>query len=135
MKSWFTSLNGALTLSFAALLVELWRAFLDFTFVYPNAMKGYEVVSATVYVVLFGIWLVGLHKAREARWAIIAALVVGLLFVLGMDVGSLLFYCPGGCSRVEFNLASWGGLVIGALAVIALALQLRGKPMRAEQRA
>ena len=126
MKSWFTSLNGALTLSFAALLIELWRAFLDFAFVLPNDAKGYEVIAATVYVALFGVWLVGLHKAHEARWGIIAALGIGLLAVLGIDVGSLLFYCPGGCSRVEFNLASWAGLVIGTLAVVALALQLRG---------
>jgi hypothetical protein len=121
----FTSLNGALTLTALAWLSELWRAFLDFAFILPGNAKGYEVAAATVYVILFGIWLVGLRKAQEARWGIIAALGVGLLALLGIDVGTIVFYCPGGCSRAEFNLASWAGLVIGTLAVIALALQLR----------
>jgi hypothetical protein len=30
MKSWFTSMNGAVTLSVIALVTELWRAFVDF---------------------------------------------------------------------------------------------------------
>jgi hypothetical protein len=32
MKSWFTSLNGAITLSVIALLTELWRAFVNFQY-------------------------------------------------------------------------------------------------------
>lgn len=128
MKTWFTSLNGALALSFAALLIELWRGLLDFAFVYPYNTKGMEVIIATVYVVLFGIWLYGLNKAQQSKRAgIIAALVIGLLFVLGIDLGTILFYCRAGCTHVEFNYAAWAGLVVGALAVVALVLQLSQK--------
>jgi len=36
MKNWFTSLNGAITLSALALLTEVWRGFLDAMFDYPT---------------------------------------------------------------------------------------------------
>ena len=130
MKGWFTSLNGALMLSFVALLIELWRGFLDFAFIYPNEMKGMEVIASIVYVVLFGIWAFGLNQGQQSKRAgMIAALVIGLLFLLGIDLGTILFYCPGGCVRAEFNYLAWAGLVVGTLAIVALALQIR-KPMR-----
>lgn len=128
MKNWFTSLNGALTLSFVALLLELWRGFLDFAFIYPNEMKGMEIGIAIVYVVLLGIWIYGLNSARQShRAGILAALVVGLLYVLGIDVGTIFFYCRNGCVRAEFNYTSWAGLLVGLLAVVALAVQVRKK--------
>ena len=40
MKSWFFSLNGAVTLSLIALLTELWRAFLDFQHEYSNFLNS-----------------------------------------------------------------------------------------------
>ena len=60
-----------------------------------------------------------------------AAWVVGILFLLAIDLGTILFYCPGGCSRAAFNIASWGGLVVGVLAVVALAMALRRKGAQA----
>lgn len=131
MKNWLTSLNGALTLSFVALLIELWRGLLDFAFVYPYDAKGLEVITATVYVVLFAVWLLGLNKAQQGKRAgILAALVVGLLYVLGIDLGTIFFYCRAGCAHIEFNYSAWAGLVIGGLGVVALALQVgkRGNP-------
>lgn len=131
MKTWFTTVEGAVTLSAIALLIELFRAFLDFVYVYPDEFpKTAEVMAATalVYVVLFGIWGKGLSIAAAGnRTGIIAALVVGALFVLGIDAGTILFYCPGGCSPLIFSLTSWAGLVVGAMAVIALARQLSSK--------
>lgn len=130
MKGWFTSLNGALMLSFVALLIELWRGFLDFAFIYPNELKGMEVIASIVYVVVFGIWAFGLNQGQQSKRAgMIAALVIGLLFLLGIDLGTILFYCRGGCVRAEFNYSAWAGLVVGTLAIVALALQIR-KPMR-----
>jgi len=52
--------------------------------------------------------------------------VVGALFLLGIDVGTIFVYCPGGgCGPFVFDLTTWAGLVVGLLAEIALALQLR----------
>ena len=53
MKSWFTSLNGAITLSVIALLTELWRAFLDFQHEYSNFLNstGMDEIPS------FGKWL------------------------------------------------------------------------------
>jgi hypothetical protein len=126
MKNWFTSLNGALTLSFLALLIELWRGFLDFAFIYPVQTKGMEVIAATVYAVLFGVWMYGLSKGQQSsRAGIVAAMMIGVIFLLVIDLGTIFFYCPHGCTRVESNLSAWTGLVVGTLAIIALALQVR----------
>lgn len=129
MKTWFTSLTGAITLSAIALLIELFRAFFDFAYVLPNEFaKTTELMTLTalVYVVVFGVWGWGLLASQGGgRAGIIAALVVGALFLLVIDVGTIFFYCPGGCSLFVFNLATWAGLVVGLLAVIALAIQLR----------
>jgi hypothetical protein len=129
MKSWFMSLTGAITLSAIALLIELFRAFLDFAYILPNEFATSTelmTLTALVYVVVFGVWGRGLFAAQGGgRAGIVAALVVGALFLVAIDVGTIFFYCPGGCSLFLFNLATWAGLVLGLLAVIALAFQLR----------
>ena len=135
MKTWFTSLGGAIALSFAHLMIELWRAFLDFSFLVPVYAKNDEgpvLVSSLVYVALFAIWMLGLRNAGSGRrGGLIAAWVVGILFLLGIDLGTILFYCPGGCSHAAFIIASWGGLVVGVLAIVALAMALRRKGAQA----
>ena len=81
---------------------------------------------------MFAIWMLGLRNAGSGRrGGLIAALVVGILFLLAIDLGTILFYCPGGCSRAAFNIASWGGLVVGVLAIVALAMALRRKGAQA----
>ncbi len=125
----FTSLNGALALSFAHLLIELWRALLDFSFTFPNFTKSNEsqmLIASLVYVAMFAIWMLGLRNAGSGnRGRLIAALVVGILFLLGIDLGTILFYCPGGCSHAAFNIAAWVGAIVGLLAVVALAMVIR----------
>ncbi len=127
MKNWFTSLNGAITLSFLALLIELFRAFLDFAIIFPNALKGMEVAGALVYAIVFGIWGAGLLAARGAsRAGLAAAFVVGLLFWLGLDwTTTLPIICPNGCATIWFNIAAGADLIVGGLALLALALQFR----------
>lgn len=129
MKTWFASSTGAITLSFVALLIELPRAFLDFAFELPGFTGGGEgpmILAAAVYTLLFGVWIIGLFKARQSQRAgLITALAIGLLFVLGIDLDTIFFYCPGGCAFAAFDLASWLGLIVGTLAVIALGAQLR----------
>ncbi len=81
MKNWFISLDSAIVLSFAAFLIELFRGFVDFAFLYNAEFKGSEIMMAFIYVVIFGVWGMGLVAAREGkRWGLIAAFVIGLLF-------------------------------------------------------
>jgi len=130
MKTWYLSITGAVTLSAIQLLIELFRAFFDFAYVIPNDYtKSVSLITlaALGYVVAFGVWGWGLCATQGGRRAgIIAALVVGALFLLGVDVGTIFIYCPGGCGGpFVFQLATRAGLVVGLLAEIALARQLR----------
>jgi hypothetical protein len=130
MKTWFTSLNGAITLSFAALLIELFRGFLDFALIYPKQFKGMELIAAVFYTIVFGIWAASLIAARgNSRVGLMAAFGVGLLFWLGLDwTTTLPIICPNGCETIWFNIAAGVGLVVGALALVALGLQIWRKP-------
>ncbi len=129
MKSWFTSLNGVITLSVIALLTELWRAFVDFQNEYSNFLNGTGAVllGTLVYTALFGGWAWALLRAlRGSRKALIAALIINLLFLLVLPIGSLVAYCPSPCSELWplMELANWINLLFGLLAAAAVALQL-----------
>jgi len=52
MKTWFTSLNGVITLSAIALVLFLGRTFLDYQFVMPQ----YASASGSVAMALSSIW-------------------------------------------------------------------------------
>ena len=129
MKSWFTSLNGAVTLSVIALLTELWRAFLDFQHEYSNFLNstGAVLLGTLLYTILFGGWAWALLRAmRGSRGALIAALIINLLFLLVLPIGALVAYCPSPCPELWplFELANWINLLFGLLATVALALNL-----------
>ncbi len=131
MKSWFTSLDGAIRLSFAAFLIELFRGFIDFAFLYSADFKGSEILMAFIYVVVFGIWGTGLVAAREGKgWGLIAAFVIGLLFWIGQDWMTMLVFCPNGCNTNWAQIASLVDLIVGGLALSALGLQLWRKRER-----
>ncbi|MBI3738690.1 MAG: hypothetical protein HY258_06560 [Chloroflexi bacterium] len=59
MKTWFTSLNGAITLSAVALLSMLARTFLDFQFVFNEFAPGPGQAGLAIVVMtaIFGGWL------------------------------------------------------------------------------
>lgn len=133
MKTWFTSLNGALTLSGFALLTELWRAFFDFQHEYSSYLKGQDMilVGTLIYTLFFAGWAWGLLAAvRGSQGGLIAALVINLLFLLIIPVGTLVAYCPSPCATLWplFEIGNWINLIFGLLAGVALALQLRRKP-------
>lgn len=130
--NWFKSLNGAITLAFAALLIELFRGFIDFAFLYSTEFKGIEIIMAFVYTIIFGVWGAGMFAAREARrWGIITAFVIGLVFWIGEDWMTILVFCPNGCNTIWAQNGSLAGLVIGGLALIALGIQIWRKPLNA----
>lgn len=134
MKKWFTSLNGAITLSVIALLTEVWRGFLDAMFVFPNDIgeENFMHLAALIYVFLFAGWTWSLiSAARGSRRGLIAAFIINLLIWLMIPVSTLLVYCPVKCLADAgwiFSLANTLNLLFGLLAAIALGLQLaRGK--------
>ncbi len=137
MKTWFTSLNGALTLAALAWLSELWRAWLDMLFEYPGGyvhatIDGGSTLAVTlIYTAIFAGWAYALHlTAHGSRGALIAACVLNALVWLVIPVGWLAFYCTGSCAvnaGVMFNLANWLNLILGLLAGVALVLQLGPK--------
>jgi ABC-type transport system involved in multi-copper enzyme maturation permease subunit len=132
MKGWFTSLHGAITLSGMALLTELWRAFLDFQHEYSIFLSstGAVLLGTLLYTALFGGWAWALMRAlRGSRRALIAALLINLLFLLVLPVGALVAYCPSPCPELWplFDLANWLNLLLGLLAAVVLMWQLRSK--------
>jgi len=130
MKNWFTSLNGAITLSVITLLSHLWRGFLDAMFVLPTdyGEEGLMQFAAVIYTLIFAGWAWTLLAAwRGSRRGLIAAFAMNGLLFLAVPVSWLLFYCPAVC-RAEagvFNLANTLNLVFGLLAAISLGLQFR----------
>jgi hypothetical protein len=50
MKNWFSSLNGAITLSAIAWLTDLWRAWLDMMFEYPAGVVQARIDSGGTLV-------------------------------------------------------------------------------------
>lgn len=125
MKNWFTSVNGAITLSFAALLIELFRGFIDSMFVYPVEFKGAELALAVAYTITLGVWGAALFAARERkRWGLIAAFAIGLLLWIAQDWMTILVFCPNGCNAIWSTIAALADLVVGGLALIALGLQI-----------
>lgn len=135
MKTWFTSLNGAITLSAIAWLTELWRAWLDMLFEYPGGYVQAEIDSGStlmvtlIYTAIFASWAYSMHLTmRGSRGALISTIVLNTLIWLAIPVGWIAAYCTGDCpaqAGLFFNTANWLNLIFGLLAAVALALQLR----------
>lgn len=131
MKTWITSLSGAITLTIIALLSEVWRGFLDAMLTYPidfNNDKTIMNIVAVVYTLIFAVWTWSLVAARRgSRGGLLTAFVLNGLILLAIPVSALLFYCTGDCraNAGVFNLADTLNLIFGLVAAIALGAQLR----------
>ncbi|MBI3242628.1 MAG: hypothetical protein HYZ49_10085 [Chloroflexi bacterium] len=128
MKTWFTSLNGALALAALAWLSQLWRALIDATQgFYSNATAGSSLVTFTlVYTAFLAAWAYAMYSASGGnRGGLIVTFALNALFWLGISVGTLFFYCPGWCSNFAVNIANLSNLILGLLAGVALAMALR----------
>ena len=136
MKTWFTSLNGALALSTIALVTEAWRGFLDAMFVLPIDIgdPGLMNLAAVIFTILFGGWAWALIAAWQgSRRALLAAFILNALVLLAIPISWLFVYCPASCRATAgvFNLANSLNLIFGILAAISLGFQLRpGAPQK-----
>jgi hypothetical protein len=132
MKTWFTSLNGALALTALAWLSELWRTTIDATqqFHLPGSREAMGLYGLVI-TALLAWWVYSLHTAtRGSRGGLITTFALNALLWIGIPVGTILFYCTGACvanAGAVFNLVNWMNLILGLLAGVALALQLGQK--------
>jgi hypothetical protein len=132
MKNWFTSLNGAVTLTALTIFSEGWRGFLDAMFVFPVEFNDpiSMQAGALIFAVVFGGWTWALVLAWQGnRRALIITFSLNLLVLLAVPISWLFFYCPPECQAEAgiFNLANTLNLILGVLAAISLSFHLRRK--------
>jgi hypothetical protein len=126
MKTWLTSRNGALILSFAALLTLLARSYYDTRFIlteeFSPLMPGMDTIWIFAFTAIVGINMAFLLAAavNGDRGAWIGLLVFNLLTGLGAGAGSLLAYTSNTLEFVIFTAS----LAIGILAAVAVVPQL-----------
>ncbi len=130
MKTWFTSLNVAITLSVVALLTVLARiTYLDALFVSELSEDQPWPIALSMlgYMAFVGGWIWALLAAGRGRRAgLIVAFVFSLLVAFGGGLLTLLVFCPQGCAAWPVgNIIVWAALIFGLAASAALGLQLR----------
>lgn len=130
MKTWFTSLNVAITLSVVALLTLLARiTYLDALFVSELSEDQPWPIALSMlgYMAFVGGWIWALLAAGRGRRAgLIVAFVFSLLVAFGGGLLTLLVFCPQGCAAWPVgNIIVWAALIFGLAASAALGLQLR----------
>ncbi len=132
MKAWFTSLNGAVTLSVIALLTFVARAAgIDAMLLDMTKDQAIEVALLMLWTMtLLGVWIWALLAAvRGRRGGVLAALIFSLLSALLSGLALLVFCAGKGCAAWPVgNIIIWAELITGLAASIALGLQLRQAP-------
>jgi hypothetical protein len=128
--NWFKSLRGAMMLSTATLISEVWRIFLDAMFIFPTDIGDPNLMhlGALIATLLFSGWTWSLIVAAQGRrGGLIAAFAINLIVLFIIPVSWLFFYCPVDCQAQAglFNLANTLNLIFGLLAAISLGLQFR----------
>lgn len=133
MKNWFTSLTGALVISFCAVLVFLWSALLDMALVWTTfKLSMWQIgLAGLVLTGIIGFWLWALAAAmRGSRRGLIAAAIFAVLLLL-YALMDWISYCPTTCPRLPiYYLVNALNLGLGFAASAALMIQIR-KPVRA----
>lgn len=128
MKNWFTSLTGALVISFCAVLVFLWSALLDMALVWaPFNLSVWQIGFTALFLTgLIGLWLWALAAAMSgSRRGLIGAAIFAILLVLYALMDWITF-CPTTCPRLPiYYLVNALNLSFGLAASIALVMQIR----------
>jgi len=131
MKRRYTSLNGAITLSVIAFLTFLGRAFMDWRYEYPHQdpLGSWDTPGALIYMALAGLWLWGMLTAvRGSRRGLIGSLIAVLVLDVAFALATYFFFCPPwtGCQGWPNAWPwNWANLITGAVAAVALVLQVR----------
>lgn len=126
MKTWFISLNGAITLSMIALFSLLARSYADTRYIlvedFGSLGMGIVVLWIIGYTAIIGGWIWSLvAAAKGSRRALVILLVYALLTALWFGAGSLVQYASVPAEYIIFSLS----LITGVLATLSVSLQLR----------
>ncbi|MGB3717028.1 MAG: hypothetical protein WA996_21620 [Candidatus Promineifilaceae bacterium] len=127
MISWFTSLTGAIALSFVALLSFIGYAFLVSRYVLEELTPGITAaaVETLVVIAIVGGWGWGLlAAARGSRSGLIVALAFSVLPAL-FTLYDLIFHSPIPYGWPLVQISVWTTFVSCVIAIAAIALQLR----------
>ncbi|MFQ5617126.1 MAG: hypothetical protein ACE5GO_11800 [Anaerolineales bacterium] len=127
MKTWPTSLNGAVTLSALAMLSIIGYAFLESRYFLGEwtPRVAAAAVETSIVLILVGLWLWAIFAARDGkRSGLIVALTVNALVAV-IALYDLLLYSPilFGWPLVQIMVVVL--FIIGVIATAALAAQLR----------
>ncbi len=126
MTTWFTSRNGALTLSFIAMLSLLARSYYDVRYIlveeYSQLMAGMDILWIVALTAIVGGNMAALMAAtgdRRGGW--VAVFVYNLITGLGWGAASLVAFLSNSLELVIFTAS----LVTGVLAAAAVGSRLR----------
>jgi hypothetical protein len=129
MKTWLTSRNGALVLSFTALLSLLARSYYDVRFIlteeYSQLIPGMDTLWIFGFTAFVGLNIAFLlaAAANGSRGAWIGLFAYNLLTGLGGGLGSLLVFTSNTLELVIFTAS----LVTGILAAVSVGSRLPEK--------
>src|SRR3972149_2330694 len=123
MKTWFTSLNGAVTLSTLSLLAFIGYALMEMRYFLEKWIPGDNAAAVEMFIVLLivGGWIRALIVATNGRRGRLTALVAFCVFtalIAPYDVR----YFPLPWPEQTMVIATF---VLSVIAIAALALQLR----------
>ncbi len=133
MRTWFMSLNGAITFSIIAFLTMMARiTFLDAMFVpefrnmLPEDRPASIALMMLVYMVFAGGWVWSLLTAsRGSRGGLTVVMLFSLFTAFGGGLITLTAFCPIGCAAPPVGDAvGWANLIFGLAASFALGFQL-----------
>ena len=131
MNKFFTSLNGAISLSVLALLAFLGRTMLDWRYEYPvfDPSGSMDTSMTLTFLVLVGIWLWGIvATVRGSRRGLIAILVMVLLLDVVFALSTYFFLCQPWTGCIGWPNAwpwNWTQLFLGLLSAVTIVYQLK----------
>jgi hypothetical protein len=127
MVSWFTSLTGAIALSFVALLSFIGYAILVSRYILEELTQGLPAAAAATLVVLAiaGGWGWGLLAAAGgSRRGLVVAFAFSVLPAL-FTLYDLIFQSPIPYGWPLVQISVWVTLICCVIAIVAMVLQLR----------
>jgi hypothetical protein len=127
MIAWFTSLNGAITLSVVAMLSFIGYALLESRYFLEQWIPGKTAaVLETLFVLaMVGLWTWALIGASDGkRGGLVAALVFGAISAL-IALFDLIRYSPIPYGWPLLQIAVWVMLIANALAIASVILHMR----------
>jgi hypothetical protein len=130
MKNWLTSLTAVIALNLISFINFIARSLLDWRYVYPDFIppgSNQTIFGAVLYLFIFGVWFWGLiATAQSSRGALIMMMIFNLVFLLGVGLGTTLYFCPSPCPVIwpVSEVINWSNIIFGLLTPFISGLHL-----------